>query len=226
MRGATAEFWRASLLHQPKTPRVKGVLMHGFRWFAGLFLFASVSCVPAVAQELKFFAGYSYLRPSVTYDQVSNCPLGCPSVPGSVTKHPNLNGYEFSATYKILPFVGIKADFGGHYGTVAGSSSSHVQTYLFGPELAFPAKVSPFVHALIGVGHQAVGAGTATSSGVPVQILSSSENAFATALGGGIDLHIAPFLSFRAIQLDYLVTRFNSSTQNQPRASTGIVLRF
>ena len=201
--------------------------MQGSRWFCGLFVLAFVACAPAWAQEqLKLFVGYSYLRPSLTYDQTSACPLGCPSVPDSVTKHPNLNGYEFSATYKILPFVGLAADFSGHYGTVTGSSSGHVQTYLFGPELAFPAKVSPFVHALVGVGHQAVGSGTSTSSGVPVEILSSRDTAFATALGGGIDLHIAPFLSFRAIQMDYLVTRFRSGTQNQPRASTGIVLRF
>jgi len=101
-----------------------------------------------------------------------------------------------------------------------------VQTFLFGPELAFPAKVSPFVQALVGAAHQAVGAGASTSSGMPVNVFSSSDHAFATALGGGIDLHIAPFLSFRAIQLDYLVTRFHSSTQNQPRVSTGLVLRF
>ena len=200
--------------------------MHGLRWFLGLLLFAFAVCTPAFSQQLKLFAGYSYLRPSLTYDQVSECPSACPSVPGSVTRHPNLNGYEFSATFKILPFVGIQADFSGHYGSSAGSSSGHVQTYLFGPELAFPAKVSPFVHALVGVGHQAVGAGTASSNGVPVVILSSSENAFASALGAGIDLHIAPFLSFRAIQLDYLITRFHSGTHNQPRASTGIVLRF
>jgi hypothetical protein len=200
--------------------------MHGFRWLPGLLLFAFAACPPAFSQQLKLFAGYSYLRPSLAYDQVTECPSACPSVPGSVTRHPNLNGYEFSATFKILPFVGIKADFSGHYGSAAGSSSSHVQTYLFGPELALPAKVSPFVHALVGVGHQAVGTGTASSNGVPVVILSSSENAFASALGGGIDLHIAPFLSFRAIQLDYLVTRFHSGTHNQPRASTGIVLRF
>lgn len=201
--------------------------MQGSRWLAGLFLFAFAACVPALAQEqLKLFVGYSYLRPSVTYDQVSACPLTCPAPPASATNHPNFNGYEFSATYKLLPFVGVTADFSGHYGTVTGSSSGHVQTYLFGPELAFPAKVSPFVHALVGVGHQAVGAGTSTSNGDPVVVLSSSENAFATALGGGIDLHIAPFLSFRAIQMDYLVTRFHSGTQNQPRASTGIVVRF
>jgi hypothetical protein len=79
--------------------------------------------------------------------------------------------------------------------------------------LAFPAKVSPFVHGLIGIAHQAVAAGTSFSNGVPVDVFSASDNAFATALGGGIDLHIAPFLSFRAIQLDYLVTRFHSSTK-------------
>lgn len=201
--------------------------MQGSRWFAGLFLFAFATCVPALAQEqLKLFVGYSYLRPTITYDQASTCPFACPTVPGSVTKHLNWNGYEVSATAKFLPFIGITADFSGHYGTVTGSSSGHVQTYLFGPEMAFPAKVSPFVHALAGVAHQAVGSGTSTSNGVPVDVFSSSENAFATALGGGIDLHIAPFLSFRAIQLDYLMTRFHSGTQNQPRASTGIVLRF
>ena len=200
---------------------------HVFRWLALAALAALVFSVPARSQEsLKLFVGYSYLRPSVTYEQASTCPLGCPAVPGSETKHPNLNGYEFSATYKFLPFVGVTADFSGHYGTVTGSSSGHIQTYLFGPELAFPAKVSPFVHARFGVAHQAVGAGSSTSNGVPVEVFSASNNAFATALGGGIDLHIAPFLSFRAIQLDYLVTRFHSSTQNQPRASTGLVLRF
>jgi len=201
--------------------------MRRSRWFAGFFLFAFATCVPALAQvQLKLFVGYSYIRPSVTYEQASACPAGCPVVPGSITKHLNLNGYDFSATYKFLPFVGVSADFSGQYGTVTGSSSGHLQTYLLGPELAFPAKVSPFVHGLIGIAHQAVAAGTSFSNGVPVDVFSASDNAFATALGGCIDLHIAPFLSFRAIQLDYLVTRFHSSTQNQPRASTGLVLRF
>ena len=201
--------------------------MQAFRWLAALFLFAIAACAPLRAQEqLKFFAGYSYLRPSLTYDQTSACTLSCSPVPDRVTTHPNLNGYEFSATFKILPFLGLTADFSGHYGTATGSSSGHVQNYLFGPELAFPAKVSPFVHVLAGVGHQAVGSGNSTSGGVPVNVLPSSDTAFATAVGVGIDLHIAPFLSFRAIQMDYLVTRFRSSTQGQPRASTGIVLRF
>jgi len=84
-------------------------------------------------------------------------------------------------------------------------------------------RASPFAHALVGVGHQAVGA--RTSKGDPVVVLSSIESAFATALGGGIDNHIASFLSFRAIQIDYVVTRFHSGAQNQPRGSAVIVVR-
>jgi hypothetical protein len=55
-------------------------------------------------------------------------------------------------------------------------------------------------------------------------VVSTGNNAVATAIGGGIDLYLAPFLSFRAIQLDYLMTRFNSSSQNEPRVSTSVVL--
>jgi len=42
----------------------------------------------------------------------------------------------------------------------------------------------------------------------------------------GIDIKVARHLSLRPIQLDYLVTRFASGTQSDPRASAGIVLHF
>ncbi|MGB6357670.1 MAG: hypothetical protein WBF30_02730, partial [Candidatus Acidiferrales bacterium] len=53
-----------------------------------------------------------------------------------------------------------------------------------------------------------------------------TDNALAAAVGGGIDVKVVPFVSLRVIQLDYLVTRFGSTTQNQPRASAGIVVHF
>ena len=71
--------------------------------------------------------------------------------------------------------------------------------------------------------HQAAGSGTSSGG---VTVVSTGNNAVATAIGGGFDLYLAPFLSFRAIQLDYLMTRFNSSSQNEPRVSTGVVLGF
>jgi len=37
---------------------------------------------------------------------------------------------------------------------------------------------------------------------------------------------VAPFVSVRPIQIDYLLTRFSSATQSQPRVSAGVVFHF
>jgi hypothetical protein len=77
-------------------------------------------------------------------------------------------------------------------------------------------KVRPFAHALFGAGH------ISTSGGFG---LSSSDTSFAYALGGGVDYHLIPLVSWR-VQADLLQTRFFSSTQNNVRISTGIAIRF
>jgi hypothetical protein len=53
-----------------------------------------------------------------------------------------------------------------------------------------------------------------------------TNNAFATAVGAGIDVKPFHFVSVRLFQFDYLLTRFGSQTQNQPRASAGVVFHF
>jgi hypothetical protein len=119
----------------------------------------------------------------------------------------NLNGWEGSLEGKVLPFVGIVADFSGHYGL--GDS---VHNVTFGPRVSFPVgKFTPFAHALVGVGH--------------ISGNSVSDTALSDALGGGIDYHIFPLLGWR-FQLDALQTRFFSQKQNDVRFSTGIVLHF
>jgi len=40
------------------------------------------------------------------------------------------------------------------------------------------------------------------------------------------DVKVAPFVSVRLIQVDYLRTQLHGATQNQPRVSAGIVLHF
>jgi hypothetical protein len=57
-------------------------------------------------------------------------------------------------------------------------------------------------------------------------IVPNSNSAFATAFGAGIDLKLIPHVWVRPIQIDYLVTRLHSDTQNQARVSAGIVLHF
>lgn len=174
----------------------------------------------AAQAQVQIFGGYSYLRPTLTIEQPAiTCAIGSTCPPTSATTHPNLSGWEVAGTYNMFKVLGLTADFGGNYGTVQGSPL-HVNTYLFGPQVHFPGPVSPFAHVLVGEAHERI-EGSNTSAVTP-----SSANAFATAVGGGIDIKTVPFISLRLIQIDYLVTHFRSTTQNQPRASAGIVIHF
>ena len=165
--------------------------------------------VPRAAHaQVELFGGYSYMRPSATYLE---CPPGLlPAGCSTVTAHPNLNGWEVTGVYNAYHGIGIAADFTGEYGKVNGVST-HINTYLFGPQVRLHTPVSPFAHALVGVAHENFG---------------GANDAFAAALGAGVDIGVGPFVSLRPIQLDYLVTRFGSGTQSQPRASAGIVIHF
>ncbi len=121
---------------------------------------------------------------------------------------------------KLRPFVGVVADFDGNYGTLDGGKT-RVHTFVFGPQVSLPAKVSPFAHALFGVAKE--------SQDSPTNLAFSSlgsDTSFATALGVGIDVKAARFLSIRFLQVDYLRTNLHGTTQNQPRVSAGIVLHF
>jgi hypothetical protein len=135
----------------------------------------------------------------------------------------NLNGWEGSLEGKVLPWVGIVADFNGLYGTNNFPSTSqnfHVDArehnFLFGPRVSVSVgKLRPFAHALFGAGYVSVS----------TQGYSASDTAFATALGGGLDYRLIHGLAWR-FQGDYLQTRFFGNTQNNGRFSTGVVLNF
>jgi hypothetical protein len=159
----------------------------------GLILVVSLTSLTARAQDkIELFGGYSYQH----YDGI---PSG------------NLNGWEISGQYKVARWLGGVADLGAHYGSPSGIDTGTV-TYLFGPQVSFPAPISPFVHVLIGGAHIREGGITDTS--------------FSTAFGGGIDMRVAPFLSWRIFQGDVVNTGFFGGTQHNARVSTGIVFRF
>jgi opacity protein-like surface antigen len=150
-------------------------------------------------------------------------------------------GYSFENTSsssldflkgKVFPWVGIVADFAGHYGTQTeqfelgginstASVNAHEFTALFGPRVSVSVgKFRPFAEALFGAGHITT---SDTSGGVG--LVSPSDTSFATALGGGLDYKIIRPVAVR-FQGDYVQTRFFGNTQNDVRFSTGIVLRF
>lgn len=166
----------------------------------------------AAAQETSrgdVFFGYSYVR-------ANPATSGAPSF--------NLNGGSASFAYSPGPF-GIVADFGGyHAGTIAGTSvNSNLYSYLFGPRFSYRHydRVTPFAQVLVGGTHLT---GNALATNV-------SRNAFATTVGGGLDVKASPHVGVRLGQVEYFLTRFQEapgvrSTQNNLRFSTGVLFRF
>ncbi|HVN18842.1 MAG TPA: hypothetical protein VMU05_08720 [Dongiaceae bacterium] len=136
----------------------------------------------------------------------------------------NLNGWEGSIEGKFLPFVGIVADFDGHYGSESFSACNGFDcvlfntdvthhNYLFGPRVSISVgKFRPFAELLIGASHVDVRNAT-------------SDTSFATAVGGGLDYKLFHLLAWR-FQGDYVHSNQFNTPQHNLRLSTGIVLRF
>jgi opacity protein-like surface antigen len=182
-----------------------------------LTLFALGSAGYAQVPSGNVFVGYSYM----SADLISN-------------SRTNLNGWNGSVEGKVLPFIGLVADFSGHYGSAAvgqvfcpggtlvggscftANATTNIHSFLFGPRVSVSVgKVRPFANVLIGAGHI-----SESATG-----FSNSNTSFAYALGGGMDYHLIPLISWR-VQGDLLQTRFFSDTQNNVRISTGIVVHF
>ncbi len=163
----------------------------------------------------NIFFGYSYMSADLGNDRV------------------NLNGWNASVEGKVLPFLGIAADFDGHYGSpgaltsgacplltgscaFSASNSFNQHDYLLGPRVSVAvANVRPFANFLVGISH------INESDGA----LTNSNTSFAYALGGGLDYHLIPLVSLR-VAADMVQTRFFSNIQNNVRISTGIAFHF
>ena len=165
-------------------------------WLA-LVLLAGVPSLAQNDSKLDVFGGYSYLHVS----------------PGSGRPGANTNGWEAQATGNLTDYVGVTADFDGHYGSVFGRGGGHDYNFLFGPTLFHRMdQVTLFAHLLFGGSH-------AGSDGF-------SATAFAWAIGGGFDWNATPTIAVRLGQFDYLANHFASTTQNNFRYSAGVVFRF
>jgi opacity protein-like surface antigen len=192
------------------------------RWalLLGVVLLFSVA---ASAQEevpkAEIFAGYSYVRANGS------------GLPGF-----NMNGGSASVSFNPWSSLGIVADFGGyHTGNIGGQSvDGNIYSYLFGPKLAYRSgRFTPFVQTLFGGAHaSATEAAPLPTVRVRRQLALSgfgssvSEDAFAMAIGGGLDVNATSHIGIRLIQAEYLMTRFASDTQNNARVSAGVVFRF
>jgi hypothetical protein len=157
----------------------------------------------------NIFVGYSYYSTDLS-------PIG----------RSNANGWEGSLEGRVFPFVGIVADFSGHYGSqnfpivcpvglgpCIFSANVAEHDFLFGPRFSVSVrKFRPFAEAMFGVGRV-----NANAAG--------SDTSFAAALGGGFDYRINRVITWR-FEGDPVLTRFFHTSQTNVRLSTGIVIRF
>jgi hypothetical protein len=178
--------------------------------------FVLASCAHAQTPDrFELFGGYSYTRYAV-YNLYS----------GPWTSY-SFNGWEASASAKIVPHVELETDLpGGHSGSPQPSSGFDLRTYMGGIRYsAQGAKARFYVHGLLG------GLYFANNCETP------SSTSFAFALGGGAEYWFQRHFGARLCQIDYLYNTNSAAAQTAPpsqsksarghfRLSTGIVFRF
>lgn len=124
-----------------------------------------------------------------------------------------LNGWEGALHIHIKPLLGIEGDV-AHYGLGADSVVPRTTTYLFGPRVTVGALgFKLFAHGLLGGSH--------TSNGEGI-----SGNAFTYALGGGVDLPLAPFFRWRLMVDGINAPDQSPSDGTHARFTTGLVFHF
>ena len=176
----------------------------------GLVLAFSSAAAAQDPSKADLFLGYSYGRIGPRTSGIGNF---------------NINGGTSSIAWNLRDSFGIVADFAGYrVGKINGlDPDSSAFTYLFGPRFSYRRRknITPFAQVLIGGAHVSQN----------LLLPSTSRNALAMTLGGGVDANLRNHLALRLGQLEYFLTRFqeignNRQAQSNLRFSTGIVFRF
>lgn len=168
---------------------------------------ARAQWTPFATPEFEASGAYSFMRAN-----------------GSNSDGFNLNGASGAFTYNFTHWLAVVGDGGWyHFGGLPTGLTSYMATYAGGPRITLRnhQHFIPFVQVLAGGARV-----SATSGGIH-----AAENGFLIMPGAGVDLDLHHKFAIRAIQVDYLATRFaqnngSTATQNNFRISAGIVFRF
>jgi outer membrane protein OmpA-like peptidoglycan-associated protein len=150
--------------------------------------------------------------------------------PGAPFAGFNSHGGSGSFTYNFSKWLGLTAELADYhfnrnlfpFTPTSSNVSGSLVSYMFGPRLNWRRfdNFVPFAEFLAGGTH-----GGFEVTGV------NSQNAFAVATGGGLDIVLTKNIAWRFAQLDYLMTTHSgfllgpSGRQNNFRAATGLVVR-
>jgi len=188
-----------------------------------------VLCTAVFGQDVpkgEWFFGYNYVRVNST----------------TVVPAFSSNGGSSQVAINFSKYVSGVIDLGAyHNGTISGVPVNNtIFNYLFGPRVNIRnhTRVTPYFNVLFGGVYATAQATTQAqictgTSCVPASAhLTNSQNAFAMAAGGGVDVRLGKHVSFRPIGLDYFLTRLynpvnsNDHNQNNLRYSAGISILF
>jgi len=153
-------------------------------------------------------------------------------------------GFETSVIGNFSKHIGIKGDFSAHFGSDSGRApftactpicttvtqdfkfKTRVYNFLAGPEFKArnSSRFTPLAYALAGVAHTSA---TFTTGPTPSVFLKNSNNSFAMALGGGLDIRAGERMSFRGT-IDYnpiFIRDPGSDRRDLLRISLGVLFR-
>jgi hypothetical protein len=197
---------------------------------AAMAFAGSVVAFGQATPKADLFVGYSFLR--------ANSAREIPAF--------TMNGGVATLGFNVNRYVGFEAELGGyHNGNISDVQfDTTTLSYLFGPRFSIARnnKVYPYFHTLFGGMHlttsiapQTVVTPAATPASSSGRYKASQDN-FAMAIGGGLDIKVGRLVSIRPIQLDYVLTRFEdfgvsgqpaeNRNQNHLRYAAGILFNF
>jgi len=182
--------------------------MRNVLYLLALVCLFSWSAAAQGSSKVDLFAGYSYVHTS----------------PSLAVNSFNANGGVGSVAFNVNSWGSLVAEVGGiHASTINGTSvDANAETFLFGPKISLfrNSKFTPFAQVLVGF---------ARTNAAFNQTLTSF-NGFAMSPGAGLDWNATRHIGIRLAQVDYLLTRLPTSTNqvnwNNFRYSAGVVFRF
>ena len=193
---------------------IKGLAVLGFTIGAVAVAAAQSGMPNRGIPKTEIAVDYSYMRANATPGQ-----CGCF----------NLNGGNVEAALQVYRNFSIVADITGeHAGTtsVPGQSLA-LLSYTGGPRFSYPlrrsqrTRITPFVQGLVGAVH---GFDAPFPNGSVT--LTSSANALAVLVGGGVDIAVSHWFAIRAVQVDYGLNHLPNNandSENLLRVATGVV---
>ena len=205
-------------------------------------LLCAFTAVAADEPRVETFLGYTYTRVNSATD-----------VPAF-----SMNGGSGQVGVNFNKWIGFYMDMGAvHNGNVGGHHIDNtLSNYLFGPRVSLhSSRIRPYFQTLFGGAHFGTSVGVsnlveqATIPTQPIFIpgegnvlvgpgqpltarLVHSQTAFGMTVGGGLDIKINKWVSFRPVGLDYFMTRLqnmrslNDNNQHHLRYTTGVNFTF